>query len=313
VTALDVLLVAMGAFYALAGVVGIKAALSGRMLDVAIAAIEMKPPKRAETTRGAWLLAGAVLVLAGGAALLLRIEWAAPLFALSALMQGVYLGVLAPWYLDPGDPPDQTGRQQTTNAFLIYTAATVLVLWAYKAGALLAPEDVIWPARWLLGALVLAAAGYATWSFLKPLDADPDRHHAPIVSSAERSGDDDGEVMDELRERPAHHAQSIALLPEYQCDPLWAHEPGLHGTISPRDLPLSEALIGDLEAWAEDYNGSFNTEDFANPHWSDAQYRDHRQRGVALARRLKGELPTRQIYIYDPDSGHIEITESDVE
>jgi hypothetical protein len=73
-------------------------------------------------------------------------------------------------------------------------------------------------------------------------------------------------------------------------------------------LPLSEGLIRDLETWARNYDGSFNMDDLANPNWSEAQYKAHDEAGIALARRLKRELPDRQIFVWRLDNGHTEIS-----
>ena len=116
-------LIAVGAFYTFAGLVGIRVALRSRLMGVAIAGISMKKPPAAETGRGLWLLVGALIVQAGGLFLILRLEWAAAAFAMSALGQAFYLLVLAPMVFDRHDPPDVKGRQQTINSFILYCAA----------------------------------------------------------------------------------------------------------------------------------------------------------------------------------------------
>ena len=78
---------------------------------------------------------------------------AAWLFAASALAQIAYLFFIAPRYFDRDDPPDPRGRQQSTNAFVVYAAATLFVLWGAFKGRLLSWQDVPWP--------LLAAAGAA--------------------------------------------------------------------------------------------------------------------------------------------------------
>ena len=122
--ATDILLRLVGAFYAFAGVVASRVAVTSHFLDRAIAAIGGKPTPRAETLQFHWLLGSAILVLASGAALVLRIDIAAWLFLASALGQAAYILVLAPRYFDLHDPPDARGRRQTINAFVIYSAAT---------------------------------------------------------------------------------------------------------------------------------------------------------------------------------------------
>lgn len=153
---LDIILRVIGAFYAFAGVVATRAALTSHLLDVAIAAIGAKVVPRVELLRTAWLLTAATLVLAGGVALMLLLDWAPALFVTSALGQLAYLAIAAPSYFDRGDPPDAKGRRQTTNAFILYTAATAFVCWAYAAGRL-HPLLEINPVALAAGALAVAA------------------------------------------------------------------------------------------------------------------------------------------------------------
>ncbi len=306
-------LIAVGAFYAFAGLVGLRAALQGRLIDIAIAGISMKPPATAETARGVWLLVSSLMVLAGGLFLVLRLDWAAAAFVMSAAGQAVYLLLIAPKFFDPGDPPDEKGRQQTINAFILYSAATLFVLWAYRTGKLMPPEAVGWPVVIGFLGVVGGATAYGMFRFLYPLAKGPFASMSGDSTSADTSEPfEDG--IDREPGSPLSDSQRILVMSEYQCDPLWTHDPGRSGTFSPRDLPLPETLIEDLEAWSRNYDTSFNMEDPNNPHWSEAQYRAHDEAGVALARRLKRELPDRQIFVWrtgDGNFGHVEITAED--
>ena len=301
-------LVAIGAFYTFAGVVGLRVAVQGRFMDIAIAGISATKPSAAETARGLWLLCSSIVVLAGGLFLVLRLQWSAAAFAVSALSQALYLLVLAPKIFDPADPPDARGRQQTINAFILYSAATLFVLWAHRSKRLIGPDTVGWPAVWFVLALLSAALAWGLFRFFYPFAEGP----ASVFERAAYGAADGNEpalhddVMDDDAE-PLSTSRRILVMSEYQCDPLWSHEPGRSGSFSPRELPLSEDLIADLEAWALSYDGSFNMEDLNNPHWSEAQYRVHDEAGIALARRLKRELPDRQIFVWRVDNGHTEI------
>ncbi len=302
-------LVAIGAFYTFAGVVGLRVAVQGRFMDIAIAGISSEKPPAVETARGLWLLFSALLVLAGGLFLVLRLDWSAAAFAVSALSQAVYLLVLAPWIFDAADPPDPRGRQQTINAFILYSAATLFVLWAYRTGRLMGPVAVGWPAVWGVAVLLVAALGWGLFRFFWPLAKGPaslfERERAEAGSPA---APDVAAFPDEDDGPPLAESRRILLMSDYQCDPLWSHDPGRSGCFSPRDLPLSEGLIRDLETWARNYDGSFNMDDLANPNWSEAQYKAHDEAGIALARRLKRELPDRQIFVWRLDNGHTEIS-----
>lgn len=301
------LLILIGAFYTFAGLVGIRMAVQGRVFDVAIAAISMKPVPWAEMARGLWLLVFSVPVLAGGLLLILRLEWAAWAFVISAVAQALYLLLVAPLFFDPHDPPDAQGRRQTVNAFVLYAAATAFVLWAYGTGRLMTPDRVGWPL--VFGALTLSGGAllYGLWRYWYPFA----RPAEALGLGSRASGGDEIEGAEEdaaAPARPPHDSRRIVVMADYGCDPLWTHESEPSGMIPPGDLPLSEALIADLVAWARSYDGSFNFEDFDKPNWSEAQYEAHRLEGIALARRLKGELPDRQIFFWHHETGHTEIT-----
>lgn len=165
----DVALRLVGAFYAFAGVVAVRAGIASRFIDVATAAIGGAAPKPAETARALWMLVAGIVILAGGVALALRVDLAAILFTLSALAQALYLGIVAPRYLDPTDPPDPHGRRQTVNAFVLYLAATAYVLWAYVEGLLHAWATLPWPLLPVALTLVGAYAGYALIKFFRPM------------------------------------------------------------------------------------------------------------------------------------------------
>jgi hypothetical protein len=157
---ISIILRLVGAFYAFAGVVATRAAVTSHFLDRAIAAIGGKPTPRAETLQFWWLLGSAVLVGAGGLALMLLLDIAAWLFLASALGQAAYIAVLAPRYFDVADPPDARGRRQTVNAFVVYAAATAFVLWALATGRLAGWRELPWPVPAAAAAALLAWLGY---------------------------------------------------------------------------------------------------------------------------------------------------------
>lgn len=170
----DILLRLVGAFYVFAGVVASRVAVTSHFLDRAISAIGGKPTPRAETLQFYWLLGSAILVLAGGAALMLRIDIAAWAFLASALGQAAYILVLAPRYFDLYDPPDARGRRQTVNAFVVYSAATAFVLWALATGRLLYWRELSWPVAAVAAAAVLGWVAYVACLLRgKPPDRSP--------------------------------------------------------------------------------------------------------------------------------------------
>lgn len=138
----DIALRLIGAFYAFAGYVATRAGLTSYFIDRAIAAIALKKPTAAETAQTVWLLGAAMLILAGGVLLMLLLDLAAWAFAASSLAQVAYLFYVAPRYFDVDDPPDPRGRRQSTNAFVVYAAATAFVLWAALTGRLVPWKEV---------------------------------------------------------------------------------------------------------------------------------------------------------------------------
>ena len=61
-----------GAFYAFAGFVATRAGLQARLMDIAISAIDLKKPQRAETARALWMVLSGLVILTDGVALLFR-------------------------------------------------------------------------------------------------------------------------------------------------------------------------------------------------------------------------------------------------
>ena len=167
----------IGAFYVFAGLVALRAAVFGGFLDRALAQISGKPEPRAERLRRYWLTTAASLIAVGGAALLLLWQGALVLFIVNVLGQALYLGLVAPRWLDLDDAPEPSGRRATWRAFAVYLAATAVVLSAAGTGALL-PLDAIPPAALGLAGLGLTVAfGF----LLRPLLSRP----SPALEPAE--------------------------------------------------------------------------------------------------------------------------------
>ncbi len=146
-----------------AGAVITRMALSSRVVDHAIAAISGKKPSRADSLLSVWHLVCATIILAGGVALMFGLEIAVWLFLTASCAQALYLYVLAPSYFDRVDPPDARGRQQTTNAFFVYSAASAFVVGCYSQGHLLKWGDVGWPSLTLAGMIVAAHLASIAW------------------------------------------------------------------------------------------------------------------------------------------------------
>lgn len=124
---------ALGAFYLAGGVLVINGARTELFLDGALKKLTGEPTPVAERIRAAYGVAVGVLMVAGGAALLLRSWWASVVFGLGVVLQAVYL-VWATRALPPQNAEEAKGRRGGFNAFVIYSAATAFVLWLQLKG-----------------------------------------------------------------------------------------------------------------------------------------------------------------------------------
>jgi len=295
---IKIALCVVGAFYAFAGYVATRAALTSNVIDQAIAAIALKKPSPRETARSYWLLAAATLVLAGGVTLLFLLDVSVWLFLASSAGQALYLAVLAPLYFDAEDPPDAQGRRRTINAFVIYLAATAFVVWALSAGKLASWQEVAWPWLALPVAAIGAHIGYVVWTLAASTGSKPAFGGFP-------AGADDAGGRD-----PSESVR-VKVMADYHTHPLWALDDDLYGDFSPENLDLSPELVRDLNAWAEAFTSSYDPDDPVNSRWTEAEHNDHEAEGRKLAVRLARERPERTIFAMTSNVGVVEIRPDD--
>lgn len=290
----DVFLRIIGGFYAFAGFVAMRAAMTSHFLDRAIAAISGGKPSRIETAQATWLMSAAALIFAGGVLLLAGLDVAAWVFLASAIGQAAYIFFIAPRFFDREDPADPQGRRQTTNAFVIFAAATAFVLWASYRGRLTALVQATTIELAAVGAALLLYAGYV----IRTLWWKP---RAPAFggwSSADEP---------EAPSQPLYTSTRVKLMADYGCDPLWALDDGYYGSFAPEELDLTADLTGAINAWAANYETSISMDDPATDLWDEAQHEAHEAEGRKLAARLKQELPDRVIYLHTRDLGVVEV------
>jgi len=277
----DIVLRAIGAFYVLAGFVAARAALTSNLVDQAIAALTLEKTGRVETHRTIWLLGLSVLFFAGGVFLILLLEPAAWLFAIAAFVQALFFLVLGPRYFDVADPPPPAARQRSINAFVVFAACTLLILWADFVGRLTRITDAP-PLLWGSAAAAIALhVGYILRHALLPAKRSP-----------AFAGFDAADSHDDLAE-PDHHQSALAnsrrikVMTDYDTYPLWALDEGLVGDFAPHQLGVSLELENDLWSWAGEFDASLDRDDPANSHWSEARHGQHIEEGLTLARRIK--------------------------
>lgn len=157
----EIVLRAIGVFYALTAPLVIRTIGVSSLADVVLASISGEGANRAARFREMWIAAGALVIGAGGLALALLLDWAMPIFVFATVQQFVYLEYVAPRWLDPHDEPDAAGRKSTANAAIGYAIVSVVVVLAYWNGLLL-PWQALSP--WVLGAAALLVLGVAAWA-----------------------------------------------------------------------------------------------------------------------------------------------------
>jgi hypothetical protein len=291
----DVVLRIIGAFYAFGGFVATRAGLMSQLIDQAIAAIALKKPSRTETAQNVWLIATAALVLVGGVLLLAGLQLAAWVFVASCLGQAAYIYYLAPRFFDRDDDSGG-GRRATTNAFVIFLAATAFILWAAYRGRLLTLDESSIPALVAVATALLLYAGYLARA---------------LWWSPRKGGGSGGGLLgampDDEPGLPAHESKRIKVMADYRCDPLWALDEERYGCFAPDMIDLSPELAADLNAWAAAYDTSFDPDDPVDSLWSEAQHQAHAADGRKLAVRLKRERPDLVVYVLEADIGVVEI------
>ena len=297
----DVVLRIIGAFYAFGGFVATRAGLVSQIIDQAIAAIALKKPARTERAQNAWMIATAALVLIGGVLLLAGLELAAWVFVASTLGQAAYIYYVAPRFFDRDNEPDVGGRRASTNAFVIYSAATAFILWAAYRGRLLTIEEASTPALVAAGAGLLLYAGY----LVRALWWSPRKGNGS-------GGGLLGAMPDDEPGLPPHESKRIKVMADYMCEPLWALDEERYGCFAPDMIDLSPELAADLNAWAGAYDTSFDPDDPAVSRWSEEQHQAHAADGRQLAVRLKRERPDLMVYVLEGDIGVVEVHADEV-
>lgn len=281
----EVVLVLIGIFYAGACIVVVRVGMMAILMDRMIAGIKAQPVPQATQLRWYWLQANNLLVGAAGLLLVLLSSAAAPLFQIAAVLQFFYVYYLAPVHFDPGDKPDETGRRQSRNAAYVYAAATLVVTVAAQQGVLRPWSAIPEAGRWAVGvlaAVVLAWIGRQAYTVFGP--------SRPAASDGDTGGYDDvGDEPAPDGDGPDYSRPGYAVMAEYDCPAVWNSGPE-YGAVDPATLGLSDALVADLAAWADDYQSSFDPEDPMTTVWSEARYAEHEARGFDLARRLAREL-----------------------
>ena len=123
----------VGAFYVFAGVLTVRQAINNWRLERVLGAFLGTPPS--EKAADVMLSIIAVLTLLSGLTLAFLSRWAAPAFVACWLAQAGYRLWAQRWHV-PEEPELLKLRRATINAFAVYTAPTLSVLWWSQSGVL---------------------------------------------------------------------------------------------------------------------------------------------------------------------------------
>jgi hypothetical protein len=94
--------------------------------------------------------------------------------------------------------------------------------------------------------------------------------------------------------------QTIKLMADYDCYPLWHGGGDQIGNIDPRTLPISTALVEALRDWAAEYDSRLDRKDGSVSVTPEAEEAFDRT-GIELARRLRQELGAGWDVVYFSD------------
>lgn len=265
-----VVAIAIGLFYIFAGVAALRAMRLDALMDGVLTALEGKPQASVEKWKSAILTAGGWLTLASGLALATLSPLAPPLFIANTIVQAAYL-LWATKYLPPTDADEARGRAQTTNAFVVYVAATLFV--NLQPGVLRPwPADAQSRATELFMLAINLLVGFASlnvpvsWFQARKAPSTPEAPAKPV---------------------------NLRLRPDWQCHPLWDADTGEN--VSPHELELPDELAGRIEAWDDTWQATYNSDDpsasgFTTQQERTGYHETGKQIAVDLARIWPGKV-----------------------
>lgn len=295
-TAAEIALRLVGAFYMFAGYFLARVILTSRIADQAIEALTGEATARAVRLKTVWSLALGGTVFASGLALLLLLELAVTLFLTGSALQAFYLVWLAPKYFDPVDGADPQGRKQTTNALIVYGAATLGVLWAWQKGLLLDWFAAPYLTRLIAGSGMTAFLGYVLWGIIKT---------SPELTRAAKPARD--EAPREVGPADPANIRKLRVMAVLREAPLFCMDDDNLGHVTPEALGLSEELTRDLWAWSTAYTKSLEAETASDGRWDDADYSRHFGRGHDLAERLANERRDLEVHTQTSDGNLVRV------
>lgn len=92
---------------------------------------------------------------------------------------------------------------------------------------------------------------------------------------------------------------SIKVMADYQCFPIWHYGSDNVGDIDPATLPITKELASSFLEWAATYDATLNRQDpIESGFGTEASEAEFVEKGLELAQKLKCELQTTEVYYY---------------
>ena len=264
--------VALGIFYAVGGVIHMRALVLDRIADTLLTMLG-DGEAGTERLRTRVMTVGAALTFASGLSLLALSRWTLPIFAVNAVLQGAYF-IWAARAFPPQDDAERHGRRATLRAFFIYIAASGFAVALDQYGLWR-----IWLEPALAELAVIAAPAIAlSWFFRRR-----SRPTSESVLAAPRPAFS-------LAPADAPRPERLRLAPEYYCAPLWDDESG--NMVDPTSLGLSAELLQRIADWNAVFQATFREDDpFASGFADLAAEHAWVRQGNAIVEDLGKEWP----------------------
>lgn len=276
----------LGAFYMFGGYAVIRAIAMDTVIDTAIENIDFleegSEPANKDRLKKRFLGVMAAFSFAGGAFLFFQSALATALFCVCLAMQLLHIMVLGPRYFDRHEDhdPNDSGRQATINAMILYALVTFCLLYAQRLGVLPSfPPS--WSQREFAGLIVtIAFAIYAYWQMRLPSS-----NHAP-----------DPDISQSAQPRDIFNIAELRIQATTDEDGLWARSEATDfwETVEPDQLGISIALKLRISKWEDRYDRFCDAEELDvlndEPNWSDPEKRTHFHEAHSIAQLLKDEV-----------------------
>ena len=266
--------IGVGLFYIFAGCVALRAIKLGSLMDGVLEALDGTKTNQNERIKTITLTIGAYLTAASGASLVALSATAPAIFIANVLVQGGYL-FWASKALPPEDEDDRRGRQQTTNAFVIYSASTAFVVWLNVTSQLRAvPEDFVSLAIELVIPLIAAFACRLSVN----INFKRSGGSSSIIQSAGQ--------LNQGSQAPTN----LRFSPDWQAWPLWDADNGEN--ISHYHIDISMELAERIEAWDHKWQETYNGDDPPASGFKDpVKLQAYIEEGKAIILELKKVWP----------------------